>query len=214
MIDIHMLVCSDLHSSENALEMISKLARSGEFDLVVVCGDFTTVGTTEYVKRFLKGTGEVMVLAVPGNCDLPETVEVLEKAHASVHNRRTQFGGWDFYGFGGGVTTSSGMPFENDERLIEESLRKVAVPGGVMVTHTPPYGMNDLGRAGNHGGSEGILRVVKEFKPRLVLSGHMHESQGTRTTEGTVFVNPGSARLGAYASVLLGPSIKTKLYHG
>jgi len=211
--DINMLVCSDLHSSDKALDMISKLAGSGEFDLIVVCGDFTTVGTTDYVKRFLKGAGEVMVLAVPGNCDLPETVEVLEKAHASVHNRRTRFGDWDFYGFGGGVTTSSGMPFENEESVIEEALRRVAVPGGVMVTHTPPYGMNDLGRAGNHGGSQAVMRVVKDFRPKLVLSGHMHESQGSKQAEGTIFVNPGSARLGAYASVLLGPTIRAKLYN-
>jgi len=209
--DIHMLVCSDLHASEEALEMVARLVRAEEFDLLVVCGDFTTVGTTDYVARFLKTAGDVKVLAVPGNCDIPETVDVLEKAHASVHDRRVEFGGWQFYGYGGGPKTSSSMPFEVEETEMERALRAVAVPGGVMVTHTPPYGINDTGRAGNHGGSEGILRIAREFGPKLALSGHMHESRGSKDIGGTTFVNPGSARRGLYASIWLGRDVRVQL---
>ena len=103
------------------------------------------------------------------------------------------------------------MPFEVDENVIESSLRKIAVKQGVMVTHQPAYGMNDLGRSGKHGGSKAILKIAREFAPRLALAGHMHESRGTVTTGDTLFVNPGSARSGFYASVWLGEDIRVKL---
>jgi Icc-related predicted phosphoesterase len=208
--DINILVCSDLHASEDAAVMLQKVAESKEYDLVVVCGDFTTFGSVDFVKRFLTGFKGVKVLAVPGNCDLPETVQVLEKVHASVHNRKVEFAGWSIYGFGGSLPTKNAMPFEVPEAEMVESLRKHAVPGGIMVTHMPAFGFNDRGRSGKHAGSPGLLKVVEEKRPRLVLSGHMHESKGVETRNGIVFMNPGSARNGYYASVWLGREVKTK----
>jgi len=209
--DVNLLVCSDLHASEKALEMIGRLAVPDEYDLVLICGDFTTFGSLDYVNRLVKRINDVLVLAVPGNCDMPETVDLLEKKHANLHNKRVEFGGWQLFGFGGSIPTSSGMPFEVDENVIESSLRKIAVKQGVMVTHQPAYGMNDLGRSGKHGGSKAILKIAREFAPRLALAGHMHESRGTVTTGDTLFVNPGSARSGFYASVWLGEDIRVKL---
>lgn len=210
--DVNILVCSDLHASIDAARMIHKVANPKDYDLVIVCGDFTTFGSVDYVKKFLKGIKDVKVLAVPGNCDLPETVSVLEKAHASVHDRKVEFGGWGIFGFGGAVPTKNGMPFEVPEEQIVESLMKNAVPEGIMVTHMPAFGMNDRGRSGKHTGSHGILKVAEEAKPRLALSGHMHESKGVETRDGVVFVNPGSARNGFYASVWLGKEVKTKFH--
>jgi hypothetical protein len=210
--DINILVCSDLHASEEAAKMIHKVADAKDYDLVIVCGDFTTYGSVDYVKSFIKGFRDIKVLAVPGNCDVPETVQVLEKAHASVHNKKVEFAGWSIYGFGGAVPSKTGMPFEVPEEEIVASLRKVAVPGGIMVTHMPAYGMNDRGRSGKHSGSHGILKVIEETRPRLALSGHMHESVGTETRDGVVFVNPGSARNGSYASVWLGKDVKTQFH--
>jgi len=210
--DVNMLVCSDLHASEEALEMVARLAVPDEYDLVVVCGDFTTYGSLDYVSRFLKKIKDMLVFAVPGNCDMPEIVDLLEKKHVSLHNRRVEFAGWQFYGFGGSVPTSAHMPFEVDEKVIESSLRSIATKRGVMVTHQPVYGANDLGRSGNHAGSKSILKILQEFSPRLALAGHLHESRGSVTVGDTVCVNPGSARNGCYASIWLGEGVKVKLH--
>jgi Icc-related predicted phosphoesterase len=212
--DVNLLVCSDLHASEHALEMIGRLAVPEDYDLVVISGDFTTNGSLEYVDKLLKRIKGVLVLGVPGNCDLPETVDLLEKKHANLHNKRVDFGDWPLFGFGGSIPTSSGMPFEIDEGVMESSLRKIAVRRGVMVTHQPAYGMNDLGRSGNHGGSKSILKIAQEFKPKLAIAGHMHESRGVVTVGETIFLNPGSARNGFYASVWLGKEIRVKLHEG
>jgi Icc-related predicted phosphoesterase len=210
--DINLLVCSDLHSSVDGAKMIQRAANSKEYDLLVVCGDFTTYGSLDYVKSFFKGIKDVKAFAVPGNCDTPETVTVLEKAHSNIHDRKGEFADWHFFGFGGALPGSMGMPFEVPEDAIVSSLRKNASRGGVMVTHMPAFGMNDRGRSGKHTGSHGILKVAQEFKPRLALSGHMHESRGMETSDGVVYVNPGSAMNGFYASVWLGKEVKVKFY--
>jgi putative phosphoesterase len=212
LMDVNMLVCSDLHASEEAARLIQRIASSKEYDMLVVCGDFATYGSVAFVRSFLSGIKGIKVLAVPGNCDVPETVQVLEKAHASVHNRRIEFGGWQFFGFGGAVPGKMGMPFEVPEEEIVRSLRNVASRGGVMVTHMPAFGMNDRGRSGQHTGSRGILKVAQEFKPRLAISGHMHESRGMESANGVIYVNPGSARNGFYASIWLGKDIRVQFY--
>lgn len=209
--ELKIMACSDLHGSNDGLTKMASVVENGKFDLVVVCGDFTTFGTTEYTKDFLKKIG-CRVLAVPGNCDVPDTVGVLEEAHASVHNARVVVDGWNFYGFGGALPSGSGMPFEIAEDLLERSLRGVAVPEGVMITHVPAYGMNDHTRFGGHGGSQGVLRVAQEFKPVLALSGHIHESQGRALNKDTMFVNPGPARHGCYASIVLGESVEVEFF--
>jgi hypothetical protein len=209
--DLNLLVCSDLHGSEQAAELLVNAAQPEDYDLALICGDFTTSGSPEFARKLIKRI-KVKVLAVPGNCDTPELVTVLKKAHASLHNESAVFGGWEFFGCGGGVPTSSGMPFEIEEKEIESTLRSVAKKGGVMVTHTPAYGMNDRGRSGNHGGSKAVLRIAQEFGPVLALAGHMHESRGKQVLGGTVFVNPGSLRSGLYASIWLGDEIKVKFH--
>jgi Icc-related predicted phosphoesterase len=186
--------------------MLAEGASSDSYDAIVVCGDFTTFGTTEFTERFLKRL-KLRIFAVPGNCDVPETVSVLEGANASIHNMRQEFMGRQFFGFGGGLPGGGGMPFEVEDDILERSLRSVAVKDGIMITHCPAYGMNDLTKNGRHLGSKGILRVANEFKPTLAVSGHVHEARGRIVSKDTVFVNPGSARNGSYASVRLGESI-------
>lgn len=206
-----LLVCSDLHGSDEALRLLSKAERATDPDAVIVCGDMTTYGSVDYITRFLD-TFESDLFAVPGNCDTDEMLKMLEDAGASVHGKRVQAAGLEIFGFGGGLPSSSNMPFEIEEREMVEGLRSVAVRGGVMVSHTPPMGMNDSDRSGKHLGSEGILRVVEDFSPRLVLSGHVHEARGECSKDGTVFVNPGPARGGRYATVEVGGEVEVRLF--
>jgi putative phosphoesterase len=209
--ELNLLVCSDLHGSSEAARMVEAASLEASYDAVVICGDFTTLGSTSFVSDFLASM-KTRVLAVPGNCDHPDTVAILERANASVHNMRVSLHGWNFFGFGGGLPSDSGMPFEIEEDIVERSLRSVAISEGIMVTHMPAYGMNDLTRAGLSLGSEGILRVAKEFKPVLALSGHVHESRGKVLTMDTTFVNPGPAKNGLYASVQVGEVVSVQFH--
>lgn len=205
-----LLVCSDLHASEEALKALGKAEKDDRFDAVVICGDFTTYGSLDYVRKAL-GAFDTKVVAVPGNCDTRPTVEVLEKAGASVHGTRQEVNGIALFGFGGAVPSPHNMPFEVEEADIVAGLRGACVKGGIMVTHMPARGMNDLSRSGKHAGSEGILKVALECEPVLALSGHFHEARGAVTSGRTVFLNPGSAREGFYATVVLGSKVEVEL---
>jgi len=206
-----LLVCADLHGSDEALDLLRKAESDLSPDAVIVCGDVTTYGSVEYMNRLLDNFDSDL-MAVPGNCDTDEMLRMLEQAGASVHNRCVRKLGLDIFGFGGGLTSAAHMPFEVEEEDMVAGLKGVAVRGGVMVIHTPPRGMNDIDRSGRHLGSKGVLGVVEEFRPRLVLSGHIHESRGECTQDGTVFVNPGPARGGRYALVKLGQKVEVKLF--
>jgi Icc-related predicted phosphoesterase len=209
--ELKLLVCSDLHGSEKASDMISEVATRDGFDAVVVCGDFTTYGSVQYVRDLAASVGTRM-LGVPGNCDTADEVSVLEKLGSSLHGRSVSVGGWGFFGFGGGPPTAGNMPFEVDEREIQIGLALVARRGGVMVTHAPALGMNDLGHNGMRMGLRGILEVAREFRPRLALSGHIHEARGSCESEGTVFVNPGPAKGGYFAIVTIGQRVSVSMH--
>jgi Icc-related predicted phosphoesterase len=209
--ELSILACSDLHGSAEALDMLEAAASADKYDLLVACGDFTTFGSTDYTKEFLRRI-KIKILAVPGNCDIPDNVAVLEQADASIHNTRANLNGWKFFGFGGGLPTNMGMPFEIEEGFMERSLRAVAIPEGIMVTHMPSYGMNDVGRSGRNAGSKGILRIAQEFKPVLALAGHYHESRGKVMSMDTTFVNPGPAKKGFYASVRVGDVVEVDFH--
>ncbi|MDQ1371659.1 MAG: uncharacterized protein QG582_573 [Candidatus Thermoplasmatota archaeon] len=206
-----LLVCSDLHGSEEALATLRKAEKTTRPDAVVVCGDFTTYGSADYMRKAL-GNFEADILGVPGNCDTDEMLRMLEESGGSVHAKRVKKAGLDFFGFGGGLPSSMNMPFEVEEEDMVAGLRSVAVRGGVMVTHAPPKGANDLNRSGKHLGSEGLMGVVQEFRPRLVVSGHVHEARGEHAKDGTLFVNPGPAREGRYATVELGQTVQARLF--
>jgi uncharacterized protein len=190
--------------------MLAGVASSNPYDAIIICGDFTTFGTTEFTEKFLKKL-KLRIFAVPGNCDVPETVSVLEAANASIHNVREEFMGRQLFGSGGALP-GGGTPFEIEDDILERSLRSVAVKDGIMITHCPAYGMNDLTKNGRHLGSKGVLRVANEFKPILAVSGHVHEAGGKTVSKDTVFVNPGSARHGSYASVRLDESVDVEFH--
>lgn len=54
----------------------------------------------------------------------------------------------------------------------EESL------GAVLVSHRPPWGIQDRDFFGRHAGSRELVHIVERLKPILVICGHIHEDAG------------------------------------
>jgi Icc-related predicted phosphoesterase len=71
----------------------------------------------------------------------------------------------------------------------------------ILVTHVPPYGVLDtvnsnIARpewAGRHAGSKAILQYIKQYQPRYVFCGHIHEAEGTEKLGQTSIYNLGKA---------------------
>ena len=194
------LVVSDIHGNTAATDWMNSVAEAEDVDCVLVLGDITDFGPNEVAEKIL-GPIKRDVYAIPGNCDplsLPETISC---AAIDMHGRTARLNGFHVAGLGGSNPTIFNTPFELDEDTIYKMLRPISKEGMILMVHAPPYGINDMIPSGLNVGSKSILKIVEEFRPILVLSGHIHEDYGIRHIGGVTFVNPGPAKDGMYALV-------------
>jgi len=194
------LVVTDIHGKRSAVDWINSRAKENNADCVLILGDITEFGPDELASEIV-GSVDLDVYAIPGNCD-PLTIPLaVAKCGNDMHGRSVVIGGIHIAGLGGSNPTIFNTPFELSEDEIFAKLDKISKEGMVLMVHAPPYGINDMIPSGLHVGSTAILKIVKKYKPLLVLSGHIHEAMGVVVKDGTTFVNPGPAKEGRYAIV-------------
>jgi uncharacterized protein len=195
---VKLLAFSDLHwDLDQAAELVE---RSSDADVVIAAGDFAKIhdGLQETIDA-LKPI-PVPTILVPGN---NETEDALRsacegwEAATVLHGQGTEIDGTQFYGLGAGVPiTPWDWSFDLDD---EQAAAKLAdcPEGAVLVVHSPPKGHCDTSSAGDHLGSEAILRTIEEKQPKLAVCGHIHEAWGAEDQVGpTTVINLGpSGRL-------------------
>lgn len=175
-----------------------------DVDLVVLAGDLVNFQGRDTAARLLDSLDEACglpVLAVCGNCDLPEVEQELRERDIDLDRRARRFGGARFVGVSGGLPFGR-CPYERTEgeyrRALAEawsSLDELDDPenGGpvVLVSHQPPSRtVCDLAR-GLHVGSDAVRESVEERQPSLVFGGHIHEAVGVDRIGRSLVVNPG-----------------------
>lgn len=197
---MRILQMTDVHGSEDALERSRWALEEYGPDLFLVTGDITNFGPLAYARRFLEDR-PVPTRALPGNCDPRDIVPLLEELEVSLHGRRTEIRGVTLVGLGGSNGTPFGTPFELSETEIRSSLEPLLEEGVVLATHAPARGHLDVPPGGGHVGSTALRELVDRYRPRLHLSGHIHEARGVEEADGTTFVNPGPALRGHAAVV-------------
>lgn len=190
---MRLLAFSDLHTDLGQARRLAE--RSAGADVVLGVGDFASVhsGLAETIEA-LRAI-EVPAVLVPGN---NETEEALRQACAEwkravvLHGQGTEIDGVAFFGLGAGVPVT---PWEWSFDLTEEAAAELleACPEGcVLAVHSPPRGHVDVSSAGEHLGSEAVLRAIERRRPRLALCGHIHESWGRESRIGpTLVINLG-----------------------
>lgn len=198
------IIFSDIHNDvENLLTYFDKI-KELKFDVVICPGDFTDINTPkgftqeDIVKLIiteLKGLKEP-VLAVPGNVDTKNIINILEEEGVSIHGKGRVVGDFGFYGYGGAKTPFQTNIEPSDEELkmgLKTSWKDVEkTKFKIQVTHNPPFGTRmDMVQSGAHVGS----RIVKEFievhEPILAVSAHIHEARGTDQLKKTLLINSG-----------------------
>ena len=63
----------------------------------------------------------------------------------------------------------------------------------IVVTHGPPYGIQDLTVTNIHSGCKPLLEKVMKVRPQLHVFGHIHEAYGITKQDGITFQNASSA---------------------
>ncbi|MFO7792791.1 MAG: metallophosphoesterase [Candidatus Saliniplasma sp.] len=196
------LVVSDIHGSYRSINRINAAIYNHEPDTVVICGDITNFGDREEAIDILEKIGADSIIGVTGNCDPADIKESFEEV-GGVNLDMTNYETSNFV-FAG----ISGSNYSQDRLLRFE---KIAFNANILVLHSPPYGFLDEVSKRKHIGERGLLDVISNIDPKLVLSGHVHESRGIMKEAGTVYVNPGPAYEDNLAIVELGISIRAKL---
>lgn len=195
------MLISDIHGSMDMAESAGREAERRNVDIVLVAGDITHFGGPSEARRILSAI-PVRKVAVPGNCDPPEIVDIFQETGTeSAHGKRVELEDICFAGLG----AANPMPFSTLFTYSEENIHMIldAIMDGcdVMITHTPPMGILDRTTFGHLGGSVSIRKVVERYGPALHVFGHIHESPGYERIGETVFVNAGAAKDGNAAII-------------
>ena len=192
---MRILAFSDLHRDRSAARTI--VERADEVDVVVGAGDFAVMrggirDTIDILRELTRPT-----VLVPGNGEsdgeLREACAGWAAAHV-LHGTGVVIDGVDFFGIGAGIPVTPFGSWSFD--LTEEEaagLLEGCPPGGVLVSHSPPWGHVDES-AGAHLGSRAVLEAVERASPRLLVCGHVHACWGQRSRAGsTLVLNAGPA---------------------
>lgn len=180
---VEFLVISDIHGSKKCLNKINAAFHKYDPNFSVLCGDITHFGTKEEAVEILDKI-PTDVIGVIGNCD-PENVQQAyeESGGEHIELKRVEKENVSFIG----------LSSSNYSQEKVDAFRDRSEGIDVFVFHQPPYGILDEASRGKHIGSDKLAPIIEENKPKLVLSGHVHEDRGTLQKEETVYMNPGPA---------------------
>jgi Icc-related predicted phosphoesterase len=175
------LAVGDIHGDTKFVERLAKKAKDEEVDLVILAGDLTFLekSTKNLIGPFVKEKKEVVL--IPGNHETMSTINTLTQIYEGtkhVHGYSVKKG--DLGIFGSGYEPSTGPFFIEDEEIfkvlkkgnekIKDSKKKI------MVTHAHPKG--SVAEFSGFPGSNAVKKAIKEFKPDILISAHIHEAGG------------------------------------
>lgn len=178
---MRILHISDTHGKHHLLKNLPKA------DVIIHSGDTSFSDTENEVLEFLNwffGLDYPYKIFVAGNhddylyCaqieDLPNNCHYL--CYSGIEIEGVKF--W-------------GIPlFMSDIKngRIEQLTKQIPDNTGVLISHSPPYGILDLENETNHGSID-LLQTALKIKPTYHLFGHIHAAYGIEKSNNTIFVN-------------------------
>ncbi len=175
------LAASDIEGDSRLVKKLAERAHKEDVDLVVLCGDITShIETKDLIKPFKDKKKHVLI--IPGNHDAFADIDVIAAQYQikNLHGYAAVYEGVGFFGAGGAANLPF-FPGVVTEEEIHDTLKKAhkslkGVEKKVMVTHMHPEG--SLSEWSGIPGSTSIRKAIKEFKPDVLIHGHIHEASG------------------------------------
>ncbi len=191
----------DIHENVERLSLIKNLDKASG---ILISGDLTNghVKKAEEIIKFLKQKNQ-NIYAQIGNMDTKDVEHFLEKEGINVNFKLVGLTE-DIFLFGAGYSTPT--PFNTPSEVSEDFLKQKLyekidkikkVKNLIFMTHTPPYNTEtDKLSSGEHVGSLVVRNFIEEVQPQVVLTGHIHESQGIDKIGRSIIINPGTLKKG------------------
>lgn len=189
------LAAADIHGESRLAKKLAEKAEKENVDLIVLCGDIMGFQETKNIIKPFKDKNQ-KVLLLPGNWDSFATTDFLAEIYGvrNIHGYSVKYENIGFFGAGGAEGPGPGRITEKE---IMNTLKKAhstlkGIEKKIMVTHMHPFG--SISESSGVEGSKAITEAIKQFKPNLLLHGHIHETAGADEIIGkTRVINVGRA---------------------
>lgn len=192
------LAFTDLHSSKSALKKIKQKIKKHKPDFILCAGDSTYFG--DDLDKALKDINSLSapVMILPGNPPHETSKDVRKhcKKYSNItyaHKKILKLGEYTLVGHGGGGFYGPEELDTDFEKFIKKN--KAKLKGDIiLLTHAPPYKtkLDYLDWFEEHVGCISYKKFIKEYKPVLAISGHIHETFGQKQKIGkTLIYNTG-----------------------
>jgi uncharacterized protein len=204
MLLMKIIAAADIHGSQYRLNIILENCEKYNPDLVVICGDITQFGPGSVALNLLNQIPQ-KTYAVTGNIDSVDVEAAINESQATNSNlKKIKTNQYSFIGLGGEHISSTMEIIENSTK---KNITQLIDNKTVLITHIPPYGLQDSPYLGFHIGSKQLLSLIDLYHPALVLCGHVHENPGVCTYQDTVIVNCSIGKKGRGALIDLSDTI-------
>lgn len=188
------LAFTDLHEDKEALQGVIKRAQQDDIEFVICAGDISTFGRG--LKSVLKQLDklEKPVYVIPGNHEEGMNLDDVFSSFKNcknIHQQAIEIGNYVLLAYGGGGFAQTDAEFR---KIARGWYGKYNGKKTILLTHGPPFQtkLDDLDGKGRHVGSIDYRKFIERIKPKLAISGHLHETVGAADKVGTTkLINPG-----------------------
>lgn len=192
MLLMKILAYVDSHGSTTAYKKLKKLVKKEKPELIICAGDITIFSANfiyivHQINRF-----HIPTLIIHGNHESELEMKKacsLFKYTKFVHRKLYEVDNYVFIGYGGGGFSIKDKEFE---KFIKTKERKLKDKTLILITHGPPYGTKVDNIMGSYSGNKSYTKFIKQYQPKLVICGHLHENEGLQDKIGkSRIINPG-----------------------
>src|SRR3989344_403174 len=187
------LTFTDIHEDKNAIQGLLKRAKQDDIDFIVCCGDISNF--KRGLRSVLKNFNEIgkKIYVVHGNHEEPEegfNETLIDYPNwINLHMKAIKIQNYLFLGYGGDGFAMQDPRFR---KIAREWYGKYKNEKPILITHMPPYGTKLDKISVGHVGSKDYAQFIRRMKPRLAISGHLHETFGmVDKIDNVRIINPG-----------------------
>lgn len=191
---VRLVVISDTHNNNIPLP---------EGDILVHCGDMTSLGTPKQVADFNHWVRSIKIehkIIIAGNHDFlfeenNRKARILLPDCVYLQDSGCEVLGLSFWGSPWQPAFCDWAFNLKTEIELQSKWELIPKNTDVLITHGPPKDTLDRTMDGRLVGSSSLRDAVESLKPKAHLFGHIHESYGTTNKHGTKFVNASTCTL-------------------
>ena len=180
------LAVGDIHGDTGLVKRLAEKAQKENVDLVILAGDLTFAESSvkNLIGPFVKAKKQVLL--IPGNHESVATADFLAEMYPNtknIHGYSFIKNGLGIFGAGAGDIGINQIKDSEIFNILKRGHENVkGLKKQIMVTHMHHRGSK--AEFSGFPGSNAVRRAIREFKPDILISAHIHEAGGLEEHSG------------------------------